>query len=83
MWQVSRSKTSEYIAIVSYGGIQKAVSEDKECILLIKDLTAEDVGHHHCQQRTNALSPHNSECCTVKINMLRLCGLIHNALYFT
>lgn len=75
MWQISRNSTSEYVAIVSNGEIQKAVSEDKKFNLQIKDLTAEDVGHHHCQRRTNALSPNISECGTVKIKMLWLCGL--------
>lgn len=67
MWHISRNRTSEYVAIVSNGEIQKAVSEDKKCNLQIKDLTAEDVGHHQCQRRTSVLSPNNGECCTVKI----------------
>lgn len=61
MWQISRNRTSEYVAIVSNGEIQKAVSEDTKCHLQIKDLSADDVGHQHCQRRSNALSPNSSE----------------------
>ncbi|XP_074471308.1 uncharacterized protein LOC141755894 isoform X2 [Sebastes fasciatus] len=61
MWQLSTS-TSDYIAIVRNGEIQTATSEydDSKCTLEIKDLTAEDVGRHRCQQRPDFFSPLNT-----------------------
>ncbi|KAA8583208.1 uncharacterized protein LOC116706215 isoform X1 [Etheostoma spectabile] len=62
VWQLSTSQTSDYVAIVGNGEIQTAASldEDSKCTLQIKDLTAEDVGRHRCQQRPNVFSPHNT-----------------------
>ncbi|KAF1376450.1 hypothetical protein PFLUV_G00211630 [Perca fluviatilis] len=62
VWQLSTSQTIDYIAIVSNGEIQTATSvdEDSKCTLQIKDLTAEDVGRHRCQQRPDVFSRHNT-----------------------
>lgn len=65
IWHFSTSGTSDYIAIVSNGEIQTAKSEaeDSKCTLTIKDLTADDVGRHRCQQRSDVFSPRRGEYC--------------------
>ncbi|XP_040920695.1 uncharacterized protein LOC121199814 [Toxotes jaculatrix] len=74
IWQIrtrkQNKKTSEYIAIVSNGEIQTAESEEKKCTLLIKDLTAEDVGHHRCQQRPNVFSTYKTHSAAPVLNFM-------------
>ncbi|KAF7648995.1 hypothetical protein LDENG_00149110 [Lucifuga dentata] len=57
MWQFS---TNDYIAIVKNGEIKLKRTRPKtgRCILEIKDLSIEDVGHYHCQPRPDFVSQH-------------------------
>lgn len=59
-WKIGTGR-GQYIAIVSNGEIQRDQSEEEKCTLRFKDLTAEDVGRHHCQTGSNGSSPRDSE----------------------
>ncbi|XP_076612887.1 uncharacterized protein LOC143336547 [Chaetodon auriga] len=72
IWHFSTSQTSDHIAIVSNGEIQTAKSEDEDskCTLTLKDLTAEDVGRHRCQQRPDVFSPRSPPSSTPEVNVM-------------
>ncbi|XP_026174701.1 uncharacterized protein LOC113137336 [Mastacembelus armatus] len=70
IWKIRKHRTSEYIAIVSNGEIQTAKSGDKNCILQIKDVKQEDVGHHRCQQKSNVFSPHYTPAAAPELNFI-------------
>ncbi|XP_038582732.1 uncharacterized protein LOC119908885 [Micropterus salmoides] len=72
IWQLNTSKTSDYIAIVRNGQIQTAKSEDRDskCTQQIKALTVEDVGRHHCQQKPDVISPHNTTSTPPELNLM-------------
>ncbi|KAM7368096.1 hypothetical protein PAMP_014346 [Pampus punctatissimus] len=71
IWQFST--TTGYIAIISNGEIQTHINtyihEDLKCTLKIKDLTAEDIGRHHCQQRPDAF-PNSTHSVTPTLNLV-------------
>ncbi|XP_042359846.1 uncharacterized protein LOC121955823 [Plectropomus leopardus] len=72
IWQLSTSQSSDYVAIVSNGEIQTAPSEDEDskCTLQIKDLTAEDVGRHRCQQRPEIFISDNTPAAMPELNLM-------------
>nr|XP_043904363.1 uncharacterized protein LOC122783648 isoform X1 [Solea senegalensis] len=59
IWQID-TLDGEYIGIVSNGELQTAETEEDKCNFQIQDITAEDVGRHRCQKRTNDFSLYNT-----------------------
>ncbi|KAF0023273.1 hypothetical protein F2P81_023903 [Scophthalmus maximus] len=68
-WKIGTGR-GQYIAIVSNGEIQRDQSEEEKCTLRFKDLTAEDVGRHHCQTGSNGSSPRDTHLAAPVLNLL-------------